>query len=90
MRLCGLIASELRWRYPGLVTGIWQRWRQRFYCELRRGKDCGINLASLIDGIKSEVELITGGGHPAAAAFTAEGDNFFEAPDRIRYHIREQ
>ena len=90
MRLCGLIASELRWRYPHLVIVIWQRWKKRFYCDLRRGKDCGINLAALIEGIKSEVQLITGGGHPAAAAFTAEGDNFFEALDRLRYHITEQ
>lgn len=87
MRLCGLIASELRWRYPDLVVVIWQRWGQRFYCELRRGRDCCINLASLVDRIKSEVKLTTGGGHPAAAAFTAEGDNFFEALERLIYHI---
>jgi len=90
MRLCGLIASELRWGYPDLVIGIWQRWRQRFYCELRRGKDCGIDLASLVERVKSEAQLITGGGHPAAAAFTAEGDGFFEALDRVRYHIKGQ
>lgn len=90
MRLCGLIASELRWRYPHLVISIWRRWKQRFYCELRRGKDCHINLVALIDRIKGEVELITGGGHPAAAAFTGEGDNFFEALSRIRHHITER
>lgn len=90
MRLCGLIASELRWRYPRLVIGIWQKWRKRFYCELRRGIACDMNLASLIDRIKDEVDLITGGGHPAAAAFTAEGDNFFRALDRIRHHILER
>lgn len=90
MRLCGLLASELRWRYPDLVVGIWQRWKQRYYCELRRGKDCGIDLASLVDRVKSEVKLTTGGGHPAAAAFTAEGDSFFEALDRIRCSITER
>jgi len=90
MRLCGLLASELRWRYPDLVIGIWQRWKQRYYCELRRGKDCGINLASLIERVKIEVKLTTGGGHPAAAAFTAGGDRFFEALDRIRFYITER
>ncbi len=90
MRLCGLIASELRWEHPYLVVGIWQRWKQRFYCELRRGKDCDTNLTSLIDGIRGEVQLISGGGHPAAAAFTAEGDSFFEALDRIRYHLTQK
>lgn len=89
MCVCGLIASELRWRYPDLVIGIWQRWKQRFYCELRRGRDCDVNLASLVERIKGEVELTTGGGHPAAAAFTAEGDNFFKALDKLRHHITE-
>lgn len=87
MRLGGLIASELRWSYPDLVIGIWQRWKHRFYCELRRGRRCNINLATLVEGMKGQVKLITGGGHPAAAAFTAEGDGFFEALDRVRYHI---
>ncbi len=87
MRLCGLMASELRWQYPGFVVGVWQRWKRRFYCELRKGRDCNVNLASLVERIKTEAELKTGGGHPAAAAFTAEGDNFFKALDRLRYHI---
>ncbi len=77
MRLCGLIASEMRWR-------------QRFVSDLRRGKDCCMNLASLIERIKREVELITGGGYSPAAAFTAKGDNVFKALDRIRYHITER
>jgi hypothetical protein len=89
MRLCGLIASELRWRHPDLVVGIWQRWKRRFYCELRRGTDCSTNLASLVEGMKGEVELTTGGGHPSAAAFTAEGDNFFKALDRLKHHLTE-
>ncbi len=46
-----------------------------------------MNLASLIERIKREVELITGGGYSPAAAFIAEGDNFFKALDRVRYHI---
>ena len=74
MRLCGRIASEMRWR-------------QRLVSDLRRGKDCGENLAFLIECVKREVELITGGGHSPAAAFTAEGYNFFKALGRIRYHI---
>ena len=85
MRISGLIASELRWKYPGLVIGIWQRWKGRYYCELRRGKSAGVNLVSLVERIKSEVDLKTGGGHPAAAAFTAEGDRFFEALDRVKH-----
>ncbi len=75
------------WQYPALVVGVWQRWKRRYYCELRRGRDCGENLASLVERFKSEVELIAGGGHPAAAAFSAEGDNFFKALDRLRYHL---
>jgi hypothetical protein len=90
MRLCGLLASELRWSYPHLVIGIWQKWEHRFLCELRRGRHCGINLAALIEGIKREVNLTTGGGHPAAAAFTAEDDDFFEALDRVRHQIMGQ
>lgn len=89
MRLCGLIASELRWRHPDLVVGVWQRWKRRYYCELRRGTDCSTNLASLVEMMKSEVGLTTGGGHPAAAAFTAEGDNFFKALDRLKHHVTE-
>ncbi|HID38841.1 MAG TPA: hypothetical protein EYP36_04930 [Calditrichaeota bacterium] len=83
-RLCGLIASELRWSYPKLVVGIWQRWKGRFYCELRRGKDCKINLASMVNGLHGRAAILTGGGHPAAAAFTAEEDHFFEALHQIR------
>jgi single-stranded DNA-specific DHH superfamily exonuclease len=87
MRLCGLVASELRWTYPPYVIGIWQRWQKRYYCELRRGKSCQIDLTSLVARIRSEVNLLTGGGHPEAAAFTAEGDHFFEALDRVRYRL---
>jgi hypothetical protein len=87
MRICGFMASELRWQYPAFVVGVGQRWKRRYYCELRRGRDCGVNLASLVERIKSEVKLKTGGGHPAAAAFSAEGDNFFKALDRLRYHL---
>jgi hypothetical protein len=87
MRISGLIASELRWKYPGLVMGIWQRWKGRYYCELRRGKSAGVNLSSLVETIKGEVNLETGGGHPAAAAFTAEGDGFFEALDRVKHYL---
>ena len=87
MGISGLIASELRWKYPGLVIGIWQRWKQRYYCELRRGKSAGVNLASLVEMVKGEVNLKIGGGHPAAAAFTAEGDVFFEALDRVKHYL---
>lgn len=90
IRLCGLIASELRWQYPGLVVGIWQRWGRRYLCELRRGTSCHINLVSLIDHIKSRAKLNTGGGHPAAAAFTAEGKHFFSALKEIRDFLREK
>ena len=38
----------------------------------------------LVERIKSEVDLRTGGGHPEAAAFTAGRRPFFEALDRIR------
>ncbi|MGD2125836.1 MAG: hypothetical protein PVG99_07130 [Desulfobacteraceae bacterium] len=89
MRLSGLIASELRWKHPRLVVGIWQRWKERFICELRRGQECEVNLASLVERVKSEVPLKTGGGHPAAAAFTGEEDHFFEALQRIKIHITE-
>ncbi|MBW2028926.1 MAG: hypothetical protein JRH06_05540 [Deltaproteobacteria bacterium] len=90
IRLCGLIASELRWQYPGLVVGIWQRWGRRYLCELRRGASCHINLVSLIDHIRSGAQLITGGGHPAAAAFTAEGKHFFAALKELRDFLREK
>lgn len=89
MRLCGLIASELRWTYPSLVIGIWQQLEDRYYCELRRGKECAIDLASLIYRVKSEVKLITGGGHPSAAGFTAKGEHFFEALKNIRTCLTE-
>jgi len=87
IRLCGLIASELRWHYPHLVIGIWQRWKNRYYCELRRGRECTTNLASLIERLKMEAPLITGGGHPQAAAFTAHGNHFFEAIDKLKRYI---
>lgn len=87
MQISGLIASELRWKYPRLVTGIWQKWGNGFHCELRRGRYCSVDLASLVHDIKGEVKLITGGGHPTAAGFTAKGQNFFEAIERIKNYI---
>ncbi|MBN2126455.1 MAG: DHH family phosphoesterase [Deltaproteobacteria bacterium] len=87
MRLSGLVASELRWKYPHLIIGIWQRWKGRYLCELRRGKGCSVNLADLVERIKGETPLLTGGGHPMAAAFTAEGDDFFKALNRLRHYI---
>ncbi len=83
-RLCGIIASELRWRYPELVVGIWQKWRNLYYCELRKGKDCPINLVELIEEIKKEARLKTGGGHPEAAAFTANEYHFKKAVEKIK------
>lgn len=87
MRICGLLASDLRWKYPHLVIGIWQRWKDTYYCELRRGKDCGINLVDLINRVKTEVVLRSGGGHPAAAAFTADRENFFMALEKLKHYI---
>lgn len=84
MRLCGIVASELRWRYPELVVGIWQKWKDIYYCELRKGKDCFINLLELIDEIKKEARLKTGGGHPEAAAFTANQYHFQKAMQKIK------
>ena len=88
MRLCGLIASGLRWKYPTLVIGIWQRWKNRFYCELRTGKDCQVNLVDLIHGIRQRAVILTGGGHPSAAAFTAEKDHFFKALSIIKEEFK--
>ena len=84
IRLCGIIASELRWRYPGLIIGIWQKWKDRYYCELRRGKYSRIDLALLVSQIKKRIPLITGGGHPEAAAFTAKKDEFFKAIEKMK------
>ncbi len=90
MRLCGIIASELRWRYPELVVGIWQKWKDLYYCELRKGKDCPINLIEIIEDIKKQAKLKTGGGHPEAAAFTANEYQFLKALQRIKEIIRER
>ncbi len=84
IRLCGIIASELRWRYPNLIIGIWQRWKDRYYCELRRGKYSRIDLALLVSQLKKRINLITGGGHPEAAAFTAKKEEFFKAIERMK------
>lgn len=84
IRLCGIIASELRWRYPGLIIGIWQKWKDRYYCELRRGKYSRIDLALLVSQLKKRIELITGGGHPEAAAFTAKREEFFKALEKMK------
>ncbi len=89
MRLCGIIASELRWRYPELVVGIWQKWKDIYYCELRKGKDCPVNLLELIDEIKKDARLKTGGGHPEAAAFTANQYHFQKAMEKIKEVIKE-
>lgn len=89
IRLCGLIASELRWRYPKLVIGVWQKWKQKYYCELRKGTECRVDLAHLIDRLKVETALTTGGGHPMAAAFTAERNAFFDALGRIKRYLVE-
>jgi single-stranded DNA-specific DHH superfamily exonuclease len=90
IRVCGLIASELRWKYPHLVVGIWQKWEDRLICELRRGAGCPVDLASLIEGIKAEVPLLTGGGHPEAAAFTATEQAFFPALRKIKDQLGKQ
>jgi hypothetical protein len=89
IRVCGLIASELRWKYPDLVVGIWQRWKDRLICELRRGIACRTDVASLIEGIKAEIPLLTGGGHPEAAAFTAGEEAFFRALKKIKTQLGE-
>ena len=84
VRLCGLIASELRWENPGSVVGIWQKWKDRLICELRRGTESRVNLASLVERIDSEIPLLTGGGHPEAAAFAAVESRFFLALRRMK------
>lgn len=89
IRVCGLIASELRWKYPHLVVGIWQKWKDRLICELRRGTACRIDLASLIEGVKAGIPLLTGGGHPEAAAFAAEEEPFFHALRKIKTQLAE-
>ncbi len=88
-RLCGIIASELRWKYPKLVIGIWQKWRDFYYCELRKGVDCQLNLVELIEEIKKKAKLRTGGGHPEAAAFTADKDQFQKAVQRMKEIFKE-
>ncbi len=90
MRICGIVASELRWKYPDLVVGIWQRWKDSFYCELRRGKNCKVDLVDLIEELKKQVELKTGGGHPEAAAFTADKDNFEKAIEKLKEILKER
>jgi single-stranded DNA-specific DHH superfamily exonuclease len=90
IRVCGLIASELRWKYPHLVVGIWQKWRGRFVCELRRGTACRIDLASLIEEVKAGIPLLTGGGHPEAAAFAGEEAAFSHALRKIRSQLTER
>jgi single-stranded DNA-specific DHH superfamily exonuclease len=87
VRVCGLIASELRWKYPHLVVGIWQKWRDRFICELRRGLACRTDLASLVEGVKAGTPLLSGGGHPEAAAFAAEEESFFHALRKIKAQL---
>jgi single-stranded DNA-specific DHH superfamily exonuclease len=89
IRVCGLIASELRWRYPHLVVGIWQKWKDRLICELRRGMACQIDLASLIEGVKAGIPFLTGGGHPEAVAFAAEEEAFFQALRKIKSQLAE-
>ena len=88
MRLCGIIASELRWRYTDLVVGIWQRWRDIYYCELRKGKECKIDLVELIEEIKKEAKLKAGGGHPEAVAFTANQYHFLRSIQKIKEIIK--
>ena len=88
MRLSGIIASDLRWRYPDLIVGIWQRWDDVYYCELRKGKDCPVNLLDIIDEIKKEAKLKTGGGHPEAVAFTANQYQFLKAMRKIKEIIK--
>jgi len=89
LRLSGIIASELRWRYPELVVGVWQRWKDFYYCELRRGRECNVNLVDLIEEIKKEATLKTGGGHPEAAAFTADEQNFQKAVQKMKEMLKE-
>ena len=89
LRLCGIIASELRWRYPELVVGVWQKWKDLYYCELRKGRECSVNLVELIEEIKKDVKLKTGGGHPEAAAFTANEYHFKKAVEKIKELMKE-
>lgn len=86
-RLCGLMASDLRWEYPDLIVGIWQHWKARYHCELRRGGRCRYDLANLIKALKGEVPLIASVGHPSTARFTAQGKSFFKALDFIRNYV---
>ncbi|MEW6665479.1 MAG: hypothetical protein AB1512_09680 [Thermodesulfobacteriota bacterium] len=90
IRVSGLIASELRWMFPGVVIAIGQRWRDRYVCELRRGAGCDVNLAELIEGIRQDARLLTGGGHPMAAAFAAEEAEFMKALEGIRRRFPRQ
>ena len=83
-RLCGLIASDLRWKHHRMVVGVWQRWKDRLICELRRGLECPVNLASLVEKIRAEIPLLTGGGHPEAAAFVGIEDHFFAALKKLK------
>jgi len=81
------LLSELRWMVPGVVIAIGQRWREHYVCELRRGAGCDVNLAELIEGIRQDARLLTGGGHPMAAAFAAERDELIKALEEIRNRL---
>jgi hypothetical protein len=48
-----------------------------------------VNLASLIEQLGSEIPLLTGGGHPEAAAFASREDTFFLAIRKIRDLLNE-
>jgi single-stranded DNA-specific DHH superfamily exonuclease len=85
--LCGLVASGLRREYPHLAVAVWQKWKDRYHCELRRGENCRINLVSLIDFVKRKTRLLTGGGHPPAAGYTARKAEFFKSLELFKEYI---
>ena len=51
--------------------------------------DCQLNLVELIEEIKKKAKLRTGGGHPEAAAFTADKDQFQKAVQRMKEIFKE-
>jgi hypothetical protein len=87
MRVNGLLASELCLPFPGRVIGVWQRWKNRYHCEIRRGAGCRADLAALVGEIAGRAELLSGGGRAAAAGFTAKGGSFFKALDLLKHRL---
>jgi len=73
--ISGLVASALSATFRNDVIVVGQAWRDKFSFEIRRGKDCSIDITQILRIQRSYYKTLSAGGHsPACGALVIRED----------------